>query len=115
MDALTMTVVAALAGAIILFEINKRERTKGTRFFNGYKMASLVAADRKAETILNAIDHLPQHDFRTREYLSGKLSQLTVNFENSDITLSEYHAGLDELLDNHLAVPSLHLFTEGYI
>jgi hypothetical protein len=114
MDTLTMAIVVALIGAIILFEIDKRERAKVTRFFNGNKMSLLIAADKKVEAILNIIDNLPVKHVNTGQYLSNKLAQLTSNYENSDITLSEYHAGLDELLGNQFAMPSFHLLSEGY-
>ena len=111
MDTLTILIVVALICAIILFEINKRERAKGTKFFNGDKISMLIAADKKVKAILNIIDTVPAKylDNHSRQFLSNQLVRLTEDYENSNITLSDYHAGLDELLGNRFAMPHFKL------
>ncbi|RYX99662.1 hypothetical protein EON78_03110 [bacterium] len=107
MDTLTALIVVALICAIILFEINKRERAKVTKFFNGEKISMLIAADKKVKAILNIIHTVPTQymDDNSRQFLSDQLDLLSENYEQNNITLSEYHAGLDELLGNQFAMP----------
>lgn len=107
MDTLTMSIVAALVCAIILSEINKRERAKITNFFNGDKISLLIDADEKVKAILNIINNTSGNYLNdsTRQYLSGQLTSLTHNYENNDMTLTDYHAALDQLLGNQFSLP----------
>ncbi|RCH54144.1 hypothetical protein DJ568_14795 [Mucilaginibacter hurinus] len=109
MDTLTLLVVAALVCAIILFEVNKRENAKITNFFNGDKIALLVDADQKVATLLRVIHNTSEQcvSESSRQYLSEQLTRLTESYERNEMTLTDYHTALNQLIGNHFNLGQL--------
>ncbi|RVT99791.1 hypothetical protein EOD41_15220 [Mucilaginibacter limnophilus] len=105
MDALTITVIAALICAIILFEVNKRQTSKGTLFLNGNNINTLIDADKKIRAILYSIDnaHIQGVESDWPDMIAEQLMYITDQYISNNVTLSEYNAALDELLNARFA------------
>lgn len=105
MDALTVTVIAAIVCAIILFEVYKRQSAKVTLFCNRNNIGMLMAADKKIKTILGSIDNAEAQfiDSDWPNLVSEQLMYITDRYINNELTLSDYNNELDELLNNRAA------------
>lgn len=105
MDTLTITVIVAIVCAIILFEVNKRQSTKITLFFNGNNISTMMDADKKIKAILSSIDNTLMHDTESDwpNMIAEQLMFITDQYINNELTLSDYNVALDELMSVRFA------------